>query len=389
MRNKNKIKMTIIVFGMIFAVSTISNFNIIDDQGNNDGTIEIQYETNLKSLKLSVTYIESFIHIDGNWTETLIKPWCTFVNGFYVIENVIIDANGSPTGSGIFIQNSKNEDFIIRNCSVYNAGNETNDAGIRLEYTNYGILINNTCSNNNRHGIFLYNDCDNNTISNCRVNDNVWAGIRLDSNCDVNIIIGNTLKNNNVGITFKDRCSYNTISGNIVNDNRDRGILLWLRCNFNTLSRNTAHKNSNEGIHLDDYCNNNTLSENITNDNSETGISLSDRSDENLVNKNCFIGNGLNARDSGIDNQWDNGTIGNYWDDYNGVDANDDGIGDTPYNVTSTEGSQDNFPLMKCPLLPEEGDDNGDGIIPGYNVFILLGVLSFVAILISKKIKKS
>ena len=389
MKNKCKIKITIIVLGVIFTLSTISSFNIIGDQGNNDGTIEIQDETNLRSPKLSVTYIESFIHIDDNWTETLVKPWCTFVNGLYVIEYVTIDASGSPTGSGIFINNSKNEYFIIRNCTVYNAGSGTDDAGIRLEYTNNGNLINIDSTNNNRHGIYLHNNCDNNTISNCRVNDNTWAGIRIDLSCDENIIVGNILHNNNVGITLKDGCINNIISGNIANENRDRGILLWSRCNYNTISGNTAHKNSNEGIHLTHDCYNNTISRNNANDNGDTGISISDRSGENLVYKNCFIGNKLNARDSGIDNQWDNGTIGNYWDDYNGVDANDDGIGDTPYNVTSTEGSQDNFPLMKCPLLPEEGDDNGDGIIPGYNVFILLGVLSFVAILISKKIKKS
>jgi hypothetical protein len=41
---------------------------------------------------------------------------------------------------------------------------------------------------------------------------------------------------------------------------------------------------------------------------------------------------------------WDNGTIGNYWDDYSGLDENDDGIGDTPYIID--ENNKDNNPLV-------------------------------------------
>ncbi|MCW4044109.1 MAG: right-handed parallel beta-helix repeat-containing protein [Candidatus Bathyarchaeota archaeon] len=57
-------------------------------------------------------------------------------------------------------------------------------------------------------------------------------------------------------------------------------------------------------------------------------------------------------------NRWDNGKEGNYWSDYTGRDQNFDGIGDTPYRVTSTYFDlstctdvafvcgQDNYPLM-------------------------------------------
>lgn len=57
-------------------------------------------------------------------------------------------------------------------------------------------------------------------------------------------------------------------------------------------------------------------------------------------------------------NFWDNGSIGNYWFDYDGKDLNFDGIGDTPYfiktkardeltdKVVEIVIAQDNYPLM-------------------------------------------
>ena len=43
-------------------------------------------------------------------------------------------------------------------------------------------------------------------------------------------------------------------------------------------------------------------------------------------------------------NFWDNGKEGNYWEDYNGTDANRDGIGDAPYVIDAD--NVDRYPLM-------------------------------------------
>ncbi|MFX1499726.1 MAG: TIR domain-containing protein, partial [Promethearchaeota archaeon] len=70
-----------------------------------------------------------------------------------------------------------------------------------------------------------------------------------------------------------------------------------------------------------------------------------------LLYYNNFTGNiDYHAIDDGINNIWDNGVIGNYWDNYTGGDANDDGIGDIPYNITGLAKSKDNFPIW------EDGD---------------------------------
>ena len=49
-------------------------------------------------------------------------------------------------------------------------------------------------------------------------------------------------------------------------------------------------------------------------------------------------------------NTWDNGCEGNYWDDYNGTDSDEDGIGDTEYTID--EDNIDRFPLMKLSWNP-------------------------------------
>jgi hypothetical protein len=47
---------------------------------------------------------------------------------------------------------------------------------------------------------------------------------------------------------------------------------------------------------------------------------------------------------------WDNGEEGNYWDNYNGTDANGDGVGDTPYLIDVL--NMDRYPLMQSYVAP-------------------------------------
>ena len=74
------------------------------------------------------------------------------------------------------------------------------------------------------------------------------------------------------------------------------------------------------------------------------GIHL-ESSDNNLVYENRFYKNGQNALDSGVNNDWNNSLIGNYWDDYTGYDMDLDGIGDTPYDVPPPAGTYDYLPI--------------------------------------------
>jgi nitrous oxidase accessory protein len=51
-------------------------------------------------------------------------------------------------------------------------------------------------------------------------------------------------------------------------------------------------------------------------------------------------------------NMWDNGSEGNYWNDYQGVDANSDGVGDYPHLLDAN--NQDRYPLTKPVDLSSE-----------------------------------
>ncbi len=80
------------------------------------------------------------------------------------------------------------------------------------------------------------------------------------------------------------------------------------------------------------------------------GVHIWQNSNNNFFYLNNFWKNDVDAADQS-NNTWDNGTHGNYWDDYTGTDANGDGIGDTSYTISGE--NKDRFPLITM-ILPDE-----------------------------------
>ena len=115
---------------------------------------------------------------------------------------------------------------------------------------------------------------------------------------------------------------------------------------YSEISLNTI-ENNKIGIGVDYNSDFNNITHNIINNNTDYGIIILQYLCEyNLIYNNTFIGNKVHAKNDGYNNDWDNGIIGNYWDDYSGKDPDDDGIANTPYSIiTGIIGSQDNYPI--------------------------------------------
>jgi len=197
------------------------------------------------------------IHINGNqeWINLKNAEKCTGAGTYsdpYIIKDLVID--GGNSSSGIIIENTSVY-FKIENCTVYNSGDKSSDAGIKLYLVGNGTLINNNVSNNNNYGIYL-SYCNNITVSSNTVNNNSIRGINL------------SLSNNN------------TVSGNTVNYNNEYGI--FLAGNNNIVSGNTANNNI-YGIKLW-ISHNCTISDNIANTNSFYGLVLSRRKIVLIIN---------------------------------------------------------------------------------------------------------
>jgi len=175
-------------------------------------------------------------------------------------------------------------------------------------------------------------------------------GILIDANNS--IIIENIITENTFGINIENSF-HNKITNNIFIDN---GNGIYLTQSSDTIIIDNEITADNRNFAVWDWSNfsygismynsyNNIVTNNTISNISGIGIQLSYLSENNSIYFNNFINNSENANDSCINNSWDNGEYGNYWDDYGGIDKNNDGIGDVSYPMPGGY-NQDRYPLM-------------------------------------------
>ncbi|MFH1072510.1 MAG: NosD domain-containing protein [Nanoarchaeota archaeon] len=305
-------------------------------------------------------------------------------------DNVSIDCRtnqltGSATGAGFNI--TKRNNVEARNCTVRNYYygvllDNTNNSAIRSNYlftNSFGIesvfskynLIQNNYFDSNNQGISLYSSSNSNTISANTFLSHLY-GIEVFTSSG-NTVQDNYFSNNNYGV-FMSAGTGNIFRRNMVNGNgASYGVYLTLSQN-NNITENNISANS-KGLWLRSTSTGNSINTNRIYTNS-VGSQID--SSSNFIYNNYFS-NTVNAQSAYL-NVWNTSRIpgknirggpylaGNLWHNYNGLDLDLDGIGDT--NLPYTSGGAispggDYAPLVNIPptLQPIDPISTSEGLV--------------------------
>jgi len=279
---------------------TLEGFNISEESNSNQVALIYVRSNSVVIQRNNITYSGTYgIYLDSSDDNT-------------IGSNVINDTKG------IYLSSSNNN--VIHSNKISNGS----EAAVYMDpLDNNNIIYNNNFSYN-KYGIYAF-DCSKGNISNNTINYNDLDGIKLQTGNDV------------------------VIANNVIRNNDRNGISL--NC-LNAFINNNTIKNNQKGIDI--FGSNCIIKNNTIHDCSIYGIYAESGSKNNVFYLNDLADNIKNVKEDG-NNQWYYGIQGNYWDDYNEVDRNLDGIGDTSYTVSG--GGTDICPLgyfLKPPNKPKE-----------------------------------
>ncbi|MFW9915651.1 MAG: right-handed parallel beta-helix repeat-containing protein [Candidatus Thorarchaeota archaeon] len=295
---------------------------------------------------------------------------------------IALQSSNYNTLTGNSLDNSRWDGILIQSSShnaIFNNRVTDGGDGISVEDSLYTSIYNNQIDNHSYSGIILRN-AFHNLIKNNTVTQSlgVWSAIHVTKSIN-STIVQNTIDNCSKGISvFKSETStlvantvWNTSSGLRIVDSPSSLIT-----NNSVIDRETSVQGA--GIVLYNSSNS-QLTANLVK-NHVYGIKLENSASNCALWGNILQENAINAVDNNGVNLWDNGTHGNWWDDYTGIDSNKDGIGDIPYSIYGGTGVQDRYPLMEPlgsdnyppkigPLAKINFDKEGTGFTITWNVY--------------------
>jgi parallel beta-helix repeat protein len=344
-------------------------------------------------------------------------------------DNIVLDGDGySIQGNASRIKgyDDGNNGIIIENqnhVTIKNINFEQGQTGIRISNSSDITLLDNTFSNGIYTGITLQDSSEilieNSQFINLHTDIEVPAvmlnGSRITfrnntitgSSYGIKVIGSSNIISDNLiecmlpvqmDMVNSSVISMNTISGPANWSGREpfignEGISFFRRCSDNVIFGNNITGFVNQAIRTVFGCSNNTFYGNYI-ANSEVAVCLQDEAINNTFYGNTFAFDSCKFRigDDVEGTSWDNGTIGNYWGDYEGTDNNEDGIGDSPYTIVGVKwdtdvggdvsfiAGYDNYPLMEPTIIPE---------FPSWTILPLLVVVTLVGVIIRNKIRKN
>lgn len=302
-------------------------------------TILLLLSSNLSIISLANTYQDIVtVDINGDGDFLSIKEAIENVEpltiikinpGTYLENNIVIDKK-------ITIIGESSDEVII---------DLQNRDGFRIE-SSYVEISNIKIINSNEHAIFAPFTYDSCNFSNIVIDNVEQHGIILQGSYT-------TLYNCNIGTRDSDgeaikiRGSNNVIR-NCKTTGFKTGVLVLINANKNIISKSDII-NCDVGIDIRINSDENI----VTNCNiygNRKGIVIWQDSTQNTIYNNNFWKNNIDAEDED-NNIWHSDGVGNYWDDYTGIDSDGDGIGDQPYVIS--DNVVDEYPLIDM-ILPEE-----------------------------------
>ncbi|MHA1886965.1 MAG: right-handed parallel beta-helix repeat-containing protein, partial [Promethearchaeota archaeon] len=291
----------IFLFIILSNTTNTQNLNFMEEWGDltQFHQPEIQQSWSLSPIQIDDVATGAGAH---NWSWAVSQDWCRGAGTLmdpYIIENVSIDAaNGAY---GISISNSIKH-FIIRNCSISNAGSSTWYAGIYIYNVSNGIITENSLVDNEK-GIILRYFCENNTLSWNNITGKTLSGsdygIYIYYYGQYNSIYENRIDYVGYGVYISGTSTYNNISFNWFDTISYYPIYIASASHYTVINQNQIQTGDHHGIYIDNaqYCN---LTFNQISFMQENGIYLANEADyTNLTGNTLTTINNLGIR---IDN---------------------------------------------------------------------------------------